>query len=101
MNLLTKSAIVAIGILIGHSIEGFAQTTSYGYQQPATGYGVSPPSTTTHIGVTQTGAVYSTTYDSNGSHGMDSNGNVWNYNAPTGVYQNYGTGEMRFNKPRR
>jgi hypothetical protein len=30
--------------------------------------------------------------------GMDSNGNYWNYNAGTGNYINYGTGEMCFGR---
>lgn len=56
-------------------------------------------------GTTQTNGYNSTTgsswqnnYNSNGNMtGQDKKGNTWDYNKSTGVYNNYGTGEVRIN----
>lgn len=43
----------------------------------------------------QTGAQWNTRIDAQGNQrGTDSNGNMWNYNARSGTYINYGTGRM-------
>jgi hypothetical protein len=43
-----------------------------------------------------TGSQWNTTIESDGDmKGYDSNYNYWNYDSSSGVYYNYGTGEMR------
>lgn len=43
-----------------------------------------------------TGTIWNTTIDKRGNmSGADSDGNLWNYNARTKTYMNYGTGEIR------
>ena len=42
-----------------------------------------------------TGSTWNTQIDQRGNQqGMDSSGNVWNYNAQTKTYMNFGTGKM-------
>ncbi len=45
------------------------------------------------------GTNWNTEIHQNGDqHGTDSSGNQWNYNKGSGIYQNYGTGETRYNQ---
>lgn len=49
----------------------------------------------------QTGSTWSAQSYGGRTTGIDSGGNSWSYDRNSGIYQNYGTGEMRFNTPRR
>lgn len=44
----------------------------------------------------KTGAQWGSTTRGSSTSGTDSSGNNWSYNRNSGVYQNYGTGEIRF-----
>lgn len=55
---------------------------------------------TTHIygNNSRTGSMWDTTIQPNGSmRGMDAERNYWTYDAPTGNYHNFGTGEHCYN----
>lgn len=74
---------------------GVAQAQSYyGYQSPNLysrdgmgGYrGYNPG----------TGSTWSGRSDGFGQRGFDARGNIWSYDRNSGVYHNYGTGEMRY-----
>lgn len=44
----------------------------------------------------RTGSTWNTEYKSNGDmNGVDKKGNSWDYDRSTGIYNNYGTGEIR------
>lgn len=65
------------------------QYQTYGSTGTQQTYGYSP----------STGNSWSSQSHGRQQSGINSQGQSWSYDRGTGVYQNYGTGEIRFNQP--
>ena len=86
---------IAIAVLVVCASSSASGQSGYTYD-PSSGNSYSTFGNTTHGWNHNTGAQWrSTTYGSQ-TFGTDSNGNTWNYNSNTGMYQNYGTGVTCF-----
>ena len=88
-----RTIIVGLVLLAG-TVGAEARCDQYGNCYSSSGgYG----GTTTYGNNYGTGSNWQNKSDSRGQSGYDSRGNAWSYDRSTGVYQNYGTGETRYN----
>lgn len=89
-----KHILIAAGLLLATANAASAKCDAYGNCYSSNGYG----------GVqgynSRTGSSWTTqTQPGGSSRGVDSRGNSWTYDRPSGLYNNYGTGQSRQNKP--
>ncbi len=84
------------------AISGFCYADSFTYDQKSGNtYNTiqAPDGGATVYGNNNDGEIWSGTIDNKGNqHGMDVNGHYWTYDAASGNYINYGTGEICFGK---
>lgn len=92
-----KKALILVVFLISLGTAWAGPGDSYPQNQYQT-YGT-PGNVQTYGYSPSTGSSWSSQSNGGVQSGVNSQGQSWSYDRSSGVYQNYGTGETRFNQP--
>ena len=98
-----RGGLLAAGLLVAAAAvaDGFGTTYSYDWRS-GNSYSTQhnlDGSHTVRGWNAGTGAQWTTTIEPDGDmHGYDAQGNYWTYDRGSGLYMNYGTGEIRFGR---